>query len=208
MYVLLSYYPFISKTLVGRHALTGADSQPRWGSFFFPLPASAIGRVRPRENIFLPRIDVSRYEPDEDSRFYATSAACRLGRIHSDAFLIEPSWSSVSRSPWGEAAKVCGGYGKRIVNGTTSRDAPDFIYSKAGRRPKRPRTCHLLLEYEYESCDHNTMGTLVRTRPKTIRRRKTCFVVVFMPLSFSRIKENNTRKFVLFVLPTESLPIL
>lgn len=88
--------------------------------------------MRSREEILLlPPVDLSNYGPEQDCSYYTASKKCALGRVYSDASLIKPSWISISRSPWGEAAKVCGGYGRRLVNGTTSRDAPDFIYSKA-----------------------------------------------------------------------------
>lgn len=80
--------------------------------------------------MFLPSVDLSKYEAAADSEFYTSSSRCRLGKIYSDDRLVEPSWSKVSITPWGEAAKVCGGYGRRLVNGTTSKDAPDFMYSK------------------------------------------------------------------------------
>lgn len=94
------------------------------------LQISSTGKVNHREDMFLPATDFSAYEPEESNKFYTASTACTLGRICSDSFLIQPAWSRVTTSPWGEAAKVCGGYGKRLTNGTNSVDAPDFMYSK------------------------------------------------------------------------------
>lgn len=97
------------------------------------------GGILPREDIFWSPMDVSKYEAAEDAEFYTSSTACRLGRVYSDTSLIEPSWSRISVSPWGEAAKVCGGYGRRIVNGSTSKDAPEFMCSKVINRIFPPR---------------------------------------------------------------------
>lgn len=86
-------------------------------------------KMHARGDMFLPP-DESLYEADECNNFYTASTACKLGRIHSDTCLIQPAWSRVTTSPWGEAARKCGGYGKRLINGTNSVDTPEFMYSK------------------------------------------------------------------------------
>ncbi|CAN0558338.1 unnamed protein product [Ectocarpus sp. 12 AP-2014] len=80
-----------------------------------------------RSGIFLPQV---KFEADENSKFYTASSVCTLSRIFSDSSLIQPSWSKVATSPWGEAARVTGGYGERLLNGANSVESPDFMLSK------------------------------------------------------------------------------
>ncbi|CAM9577900.1 unnamed protein product [Ectocarpus sp. 4 AP-2014] len=80
-----------------------------------------------RSGIFLPQVE---FEADENSKFYTASPVCTLSRIFSDSSLIQPSWSKVATSPWGEAARVTGGYGERLLNGANSVECPDFMLSK------------------------------------------------------------------------------
>lgn len=79
--------------------------------------------------MFLPHPQTS-YEAGENNKFYTASPVCTLGRIFSDSSLIQPAWSKVATSPWGEAARVTGGYGERLMNGANSVETPDFIYSE------------------------------------------------------------------------------
>ncbi|CAN0527623.1 unnamed protein product [Ectocarpus sp. 12 AP-2014] len=80
-----------------------------------------------RSGMFLPQV---KFEADENSKFYTASPVCTLSRIFSDSSLIRPSWSKVATSPWGEAARVTGGYGQRLLNGANSVESPDFMLSK------------------------------------------------------------------------------
>lgn len=86
-----------------------------------------VGAAHPRQGIFLPH---ARYEAGEDSKFYTASTVCTLGRIFSDSSLIQPAWTKVATSPWGEAARVTGGYGERRLNGANSVESPNFMFSK------------------------------------------------------------------------------
>lgn len=94
-----------------------------------PLPAI---NAHPRQGIFIPQAP---YEARESDRFYTASTVCTLSRIFSDSSLIQPSWSKVATSPWGEAARVTGGYGERSLNGANSLECPDFMFSKVGGLP-------------------------------------------------------------------------
>lgn len=78
------------------------------------------------------RPDMSTYCAPEGKEFYTSPPTCYLGRLFSDSALISPSWTRVIDSPWGQSAWTCGGYGRRVINGSNSVDAPDFMYSKVG----------------------------------------------------------------------------
>lgn len=82
-----------------------------------------------RSGMFLPQV---KYDADENSKFYTASPVCTLSRIFSDSSLIQPAWPKVATSPWGEAARVTGGYGERLLNGANSVESPDFMLSKVG----------------------------------------------------------------------------
>ncbi|CBJ25699.1 hypothetical protein Esi_0008_0128 [Ectocarpus siliculosus] len=94
--------------------------------------ASSRRRGDARSGIFLPQV---KFEADENSKFYTASPVCTLSRIFSDSSLIQPSWPKVATSPWGEAARVTGGYGERLLNGANSVESPDFMLSKVYGRP-------------------------------------------------------------------------
>lgn len=81
--------------------------------------------------MFLPQAP---YEAQEPTKYYTASSVCTLGRIFSDSSLIQPTWSKVATTPWGEAARVTGGYGERLLNGANSVESPDFMFSKVGER--------------------------------------------------------------------------
>ncbi|CAN0132064.1 unnamed protein product, partial [Hapterophycus canaliculatus] len=72
------------------------------------------GDTHPRSGMFLPQAP---YEAHGSNKFYTASSVCTLGRIFSDSNLVQPTWSKVATSPWGEAARVTGGYGERLLNG-------------------------------------------------------------------------------------------
>lgn len=86
-----------------------------------------VVNAHPRQGIFLPH---ARYEAGEENKYYTASTVCTLGRIFSDSSLIQPAWTKVVTSPWGEAARVTGGYGERLLNGANSVESPDFMCSK------------------------------------------------------------------------------
>eukprot|EP00903_Cladosiphon_okamuranus_P005641 g5607.t1 len=88
---------------------------------------TGVIKTHPRQGIFLPH---GRHEADKDSKFYTASTVCTLGRIFSDSSLIHPAWTKVATSPWGEAARVTGGYGERLLNGANSVESPDFMFSR------------------------------------------------------------------------------
>ncbi|CAN0030936.1 unnamed protein product [Discosporangium mesarthrocarpum] len=83
-----------------------------------------------RRSSHFPSIDVSAFEAEPDLKFYTSSAICHFGRIFADKRLIQPTWMRVTSSPELESAKVCGGYGKRMVNGMLSTDDYDSLYGK------------------------------------------------------------------------------
>ncbi|CAM9476710.1 unnamed protein product [Pylaiella littoralis] len=87
------------------------------------------GSSHPRQGMFLPHPQAP-YEASESNKFYTASPVCTLSRIFSDSSLIQPAWSKVATSPWGEAARVSGGYGERLLNGANSVESPDFMFSK------------------------------------------------------------------------------
>lgn len=112
--------------------------------------------AHPRQGIFLPH---ARYEAGEDSKFYTASTVCTLGRIFSDSSLIQPAWTKVATSPWGEAARVTGGYGERVLNGANSVESPDFMFSKvrtACGSSSIPLSAHYVNTFARE---HYTGGT-------------------------------------------------
>lgn len=50
-----------------------------------------------------------------------------LYNLNSDPKFIKPTWSRVTTTPFTSEARRLQGYGRHVVNATTSKDAPEFI---------------------------------------------------------------------------------
>mmetsp|Transcript_27512 Transcript_27512/g.37816 ORF Transcript_27512/g.37816 Transcript_27512/m.37816 type:complete len:166 (+) Transcript_27512:809-1306(+) len=67
--------------------------------------------------------------PTSRKAYIVDHSKTRIAQLHENTTMIAPVWSKVSKTPWHEKAKLCGGYGVRIQTSTVSNDAPGHFHS-------------------------------------------------------------------------------
>ena len=63
-----------------------------------------------------------------------------LYSLNSDPKKIKPTWSRVTTTPFTSEARRLQGYGRQVVNATTSKDAPEFMNKNSCNVTERRRT--------------------------------------------------------------------